>query len=47
MQISVITNNPDTTLNLHKVNPIEQSFKKGLPTFFMKGFSKRRIRKHI
>lgn len=38
-EISVITNNPHTTLNLHKVNPIEQSFKKGLPTFFMKGFS--------
>lgn len=37
--ISVITNNPHTTLSLHKVNAIEQSFKKGLPTFFKKGFS--------
>ncbi len=37
VDISVITNNPDATLSLHKVNPIEQSFKKGLPTFFSRG----------
>jgi polysaccharide pyruvyl transferase CsaB len=36
---SVITNNPNTTWSLHKVNPVEHSFKKGLPSFFKRGFS--------
>lgn len=36
---SVITNNPDTTWSLHRVNAVEHSFKKGLPTFFKRGIN--------
>lgn len=50
--ISVLTNDPNITLNLHKVTPVEQSFiknlhlvgqsfTKGLPVFFKNGFKNR------
>lgn len=35
--ISVITNDSNITINLHNVNPIPHSFKKGLPTFIKNG----------
>lgn len=35
--ISVLTNNPKVTNNLHNVHTVEQSFKKGMPTFFKNG----------
>lgn len=31
--ISVITNNPEETRTLHNVTPVQQSFKKGIPSF--------------
>jgi polysaccharide pyruvyl transferase CsaB len=35
--ISVITNDSNVTIHLHKVNPVKHSFKKGLSTFLKNG----------
>lgn len=31
----VVTNNPEETLNIHNINPIQQSFKQGIPKFLL------------